>query len=309
MENYLIDSRKFTKLKSVYAMAIRANIDDKFRKGNLIELPSQGDVVITGDLHGNINNFNKIISAIDLKTHPYRHLIVQEPTHTYEATEDLSYLLIEKIVELKSKFPNQIHTIVGNHELSEVTGKEIIKGGICYNILFREGMKKRYHKYYSVIRELMHDFMKTMPLACKAPNKIFICHSTPPLKYIPFYTLNYFRKGKKKKKKDTVLQEKLVWGRDLTPEAADAFAKKVDSEIIIVGHTACKRGYKVPNHRHIVLDSKGIYATILHFRLNQLYTQSYLVKKAIQYINLKEVKSKLKKYMDKKKENRENYAR
>ena len=42
-----------------------------------------------------------------LEDHPHRHLILQEPTHTYEATEDRSFLLIDEIVALKSKFPDQ----------------------------------------------------------------------------------------------------------------------------------------------------------------------------------------------------------
>ena len=90
--------------------------------------------------------------------------------------------------------------------------------------------------------------------------------------------------------------EKLVWGRDLSQKAADAFARRVQCDILIVGHTACKRGYQVPNSRHIVLDSKGNFATSLHFRLNGKYTQQYLVQKCIQYLNKKKVKRLLQNY-------------
>ena len=74
-----------------------------------------------------------------------------------------------------------MHIILGNHELSEITGKEILKGGICYNILFRGGMKREYGDHYSAIQELMINFMKTMPLACVTRNRIFISHSDPEL--------------------------------------------------------------------------------------------------------------------------------
>lgn len=280
-------------------------MEDKYRQGDLVVFPKEGDVIIMGDLHGNLKNFHKVVEAIDLESHPNRHLVLQEPTHTYEAQEDRSFLLIEEIVFLKSQFPNQVHVILGNHELSEITGKEILKGGICYNILFLEGMKKEYGQHFESIRELMLDFMKTMPLACLAPNKIFICHTTPVKKYIHHYSLDFFRKGTGNKEKDKVMVEKLVWGRDLSQEAADEFAKKVECEILIVGHTACKRGFQVPNSRHIILDSKGNFATTLHFKFHRSYDQKHLIKNCIQYIHKKAVEKLLEKKIDEEKENLE----
>ncbi len=298
----MIENRRLIKLKSTYALAIRANMEDKYRQGDLVVLPKEGDVVVMGDLHGNLKNFNKVVSAIDLASHPNRHLILQEPTHTYEAQEDRSFLLIDEIVFLKSQYPHQVHIILGNHELSEITGKEILKGGICYNILFLEGMKKEYGQEFDAIRELMLDFMKTMPLACIAPNKIFICHSTPLKKYVHHYSLSFFRQGTGNKEKDKAMVEKLVWGRDLSQQAADEFATRVGCDILIVGHTACKRGYQVPNTRHIILDSKGNFAATLHFKLHRSYTQKYLIKNCIQYIHKKAVE----KILDGKKDEKAN---
>lgn len=294
----MIDSRRFIKLKSAYSAAIRANMEDKLRTGDLIELPSTGDVVIMGDLHGNIANFKKTLAAAELDTKSDRHLIIQEPTHTYEVSEDRSFMLHEEIVLAKSKFPNQIHIILGNHELSELTGKEILKGGICYNILFREGMRQEYGNYFADIREMLHNFIRTMPLACITHNRIFISHSTPELKYIPLYSLEFFRNSSGDPKKTELLVERLVWGRDLSQHAADAFAERIKCDILVVGHMACKRGYQIPNTRHIILDSKGLFATTLHFRLNHPYTQQELVKRCIHHINKKAVHRALEQYRE-----------
>ncbi len=291
----MIDKKKYEQLREDYILAIRGNVEDKYRIGDLIELPKHGDIVIMGDLHGNRSNFRKVVAATGLDTHPHRHLIIQEPTHTYEVSRDLSFLLIDEIVQLKRRFPHQVHTILGNHELSEYTGRELLKGGICYNILFREGMKQEYGEYFQEIRDLMYNFMKTMPLACITPSRIFISHSTPEMKYIPLYTMDFFRQGTTgDTKKDKFLIEKLVWSRDLSAVSADAFAKQIDCDIFIVGHTACKRGYQIPNHRHIILDSKGTFAVSLHFKLDRSYTHEDL-KQKIQYINRKNVKEILEK--------------
>lgn len=302
MEDYcLIDSQKIDELKEIYIRAIHSQMEDRYRKGDLIELPALGDVIVLGDLHGNRQNISKVIKAAELDIHPDRHLILQEPTHTYEVSEDRSFLLIADIAELKKKFPHQVHTILGNHELSEFTGRELLKGGICYNILFKEGMRIIYGKRFEEIRELIYDFMKTMPLACVAPNKIFISHSTPDLKFIPQYSLDFFRTGTGNPELNKTLVEKLVWSRDLTPVAADAFAARVQCEILIVGHTPCKRGYNLPNHRHIILDSKNIFGTSLHFRLDHCYTYQNLSKK-IQYINPKAVQEWTEKHKNSKEE-------
>ena len=295
----MINNRKFLELRSFYTLAIRGNMEDKYRKGDLIELPLKGDVVIMGDLHGNRDNFNKVLTAADLENHPDRHVILQEPTHTCEATEDKSFLLIEEIVAFKSKFPHQIHVILGNHELAELTGKEILKGGICYNILFREGMKQEYGNHFENIQELLHDFIKTMPIACITHSQIFISHSTPEAQYIPLYSLKFFAQGTGDRKKDEFMIEKLVWGRDLSQESADLFAARVNSEILVVGHTACKRGYQVPNSRHIILDSKGLFATSLHFKLHRRYTQEELVQTCVQYINKNAVRKALEQLREK----------
>lgn len=286
----MIDSQKIEQLKTTYVQAIRGQMEDRYRKGELIEFPGQGDVIVLGDLHGNRENMRKVAQAAELEQHPDRHIIIQEPTHTYEVTQDQSFLLIADIAELKSKFPHQVHTILGNHELSEITGRELLKGGICYNILFREGMRQEYGPRFEEIRELIYDFMKTMPLACITPNKIFISHSTPDLKFIPHYSLDFFRTGTADSELNKALVERLVWSRDLTPAAADAFAARVQCEILIVGHTPCKRGYDLPNHRHIILDSKNNFGTSLHFRLDHPYTHAELAKK-IHYINKKAVQA------------------
>lgn len=281
----MISSRKFIELRSLYGLASRANVEDQYRTGNLISLPAKGDVVVMGDLHGNLANLKKVVAAVQLDANPERHLILQEITHTFDTGEDKSFLLYEEVIALKNRFPDQVHILVGNHELSELTGKEILKGGICYNILFREGMKQEYGSYFSSLEELMHDFIKTLPVACITPNRIFLSHSTPELEFIPAYSLPFFQKGTGNAEKDRHLIERLVWGRDLSQKVADAFAARVKCDILIVGHTACKRGYQVPNSRHIVLDSKGMFATTLHFYLDRCYTQQELVKKCIQHVN------------------------
>jgi len=60
---------------------IKANNTDKFRRGNLIHLPADGSLVVTGDLHGHRRNFERITTFADLANNPDRHIALQEIIH------------------------------------------------------------------------------------------------------------------------------------------------------------------------------------------------------------------------------------
>jgi hypothetical protein len=47
---------------------------DKYRRGNVIHLPAEGDLIITGDIHGHRRNFERIVSFTDLSNHPKRQI-------------------------------------------------------------------------------------------------------------------------------------------------------------------------------------------------------------------------------------------
>ena len=51
------------------------------RDGSLLRFPNYGQVVMTGDLHGQRRNFNRIRKIAALGDNPRRHLILQEACH------------------------------------------------------------------------------------------------------------------------------------------------------------------------------------------------------------------------------------
>jgi len=60
---------------------MEANHADKFRRANVVYLPAEGHLILTGDLHGHRRNFEKIVSFADLANHPDRHVLLQEVIH------------------------------------------------------------------------------------------------------------------------------------------------------------------------------------------------------------------------------------
>ena len=60
---------------------LELNKADKFRRGNLISLPGEVELITTGDIHGHRRNFERIVSFSDLGNNPNRHVMFQEIIH------------------------------------------------------------------------------------------------------------------------------------------------------------------------------------------------------------------------------------
>lgn len=231
-----------------------------FRRGNEIVLPADGDVFITGDLHGDVDSFERIVALADLTHNPRRHLILQELVHgrDSEPGECGSCVLTEKVARLITRFPRRVHLLLGNHEMAELTGRVIMKEGVVLNKLFEELVKARYDGHGEEALSTLHGLWRSLPLAARTPNRVFISHSTPSAQQLagftpeilrrPLVDADFARSG---------AAYALCWGRDFAPETAERVAASLDADFLVVGHTPCTEGYQTPNRRHIILDSQG----------------------------------------------------
>jgi len=270
---------KMLKLKMMFDSATSANYNDPKRTGQLVQLEPDGDIVVTGDLHGNMPNYDAIIDRADLPNHPKRHLVIQEVTHVLELGPDVSAAVIEEVARLKVKYPDRVHLLMGNHEMSELTGQEILKGGVCLNILFRQALISRYgDEHAEALRESILKFFRSWPLAIRTDNRIFMCHSTPPAKHIRHYGTKWFHIDT-----ETLWSERnrkmlylLLWSREYDPKAAKEFAAGVDVDVLLVGHKSCPKGWDVPNDTHIIIDCKDSRAHLISFSLTESYTHKEL---------------------------------
>jgi hypothetical protein len=99
------------------------------RVGGVITLETATDVLVVGDLHGNIPAFTKVLEIAGLARNPGRHLVLQELVHGPRMYPDdggdRSHQLVDLVCALKCQYPERVHLILGNHELSELTGRVI----------------------------------------------------------------------------------------------------------------------------------------------------------------------------------------
>ncbi len=235
------------------------------RSGSVITLASAEDVMVVGDLHGNLPAFRQALVIAALDRHPLRHLVLQELVHEIARYDpdypDRSHRLVDVVSALKCQYPDRVHLILGNHELSELTGRIIGKDGQTLNLRFRQGIERTYGPRTQEVFESYLGLFAALPLAVRTPNRVFICHTLPDGRHLDSLDIELLKADAwpedAMKRGGTIYA--LTWGRDTTPETADRFAALVDADWFITGHQPCDGGFRQANHRQIIIDGTNPY--------------------------------------------------
>jgi hypothetical protein len=229
------------------------------------------EMMVVGDLHGNLRAFKWALAEAALDRNPNRHLVLQELIHEINKNDDdrpdMSHRLVDVVCTLKCLFPSRVHVILGNHELSELTGRLIGKDGRTLNDRFREGIALSYgdaaDEVYAAYLKLFSD----MPLAVRTPNRVFCCHTLPDGDWLDDFDASVLDAEiwpeEALKRRGAVYS--ITWGRDTTEETADRFAAIVDADLFVTGHQACDEGFRRANNRTLIVDGTEPYPTFCRF--------------------------------------------
>jgi hypothetical protein len=227
----------------------------------VISAEEADDVLVAADLHGNRWNYLKLLEIAALHEHPRRHLIMQEVCHggpVYPSDMGcMSHLLLEDMARLKTEYPERFHYLLSNHELAELIDFPIVKSGRMLNLLFRCGIQRMYGTLCGKVRDAYNEFLKSLPLAVRINNGVFVSHSIPEqTDRVSFDTGVFQRDLEPADWAEGGAAFRLVWGRDYRAENAERFAQMVSARVLITGHEPCHDGYQVPNPRQIIIDTQ-----------------------------------------------------
>jgi hypothetical protein len=254
---------------------------DPHVKGRAVILPSEGDVMLCGDFHGNTDNIQRFIHLADLDRNPHRIVVIQEILHARLLTEDerdLSFDTILYALDLIARYPGQVYYLLGNHDLGFHLGRDLVKAGKSLNRYLYKGMNFQFGDRYQEVADEYKSFIGGMPAAIMTQNGIFMSHSTPKKAFVQMMSHQYFTEVSAElpfgKCKPIVA---LVNGRDYSDETAQIFADKMGCDHMICGHTPTVKGVKVPNNHHIIIDSQHANAHYIKFDLGRLYEHDRLV--------------------------------
>jgi len=229
------------------------------RKGRFVQLKDADDVVVAGDLHGHLGNFQAVHKAAALDTNPRRHLVLQEVIHgkqTYPGGGDKSHQLLDLFSALKCQYPDRVHMLLGNHEMAQWANRMVLKDDRDLNTLFLDGVREAYGPKGTEIYEMYLRLFRSLPFALRTPNRVFISHSLPRQKAVQTFELRHLETDSFPPEELTVGGSvyELLWGRDTRAETCAEFLKKVDCDWLVSGHIACDTGYSMPSPRQLILD-------------------------------------------------------
>jgi hypothetical protein len=252
------------KVVATFVQAAEVNRTTPGRKGTTVVLsPELGrDLMVTGDLRGHRRNFALICRTAGLETHPRRHLLLQDVCHggpTYpENGGCMSHTLLEDVAKLVVQFPGRVHLILGNHDLSELTGDPVQRNRQSLNVAFRLGLQHTYGPATEKVREAYGTFLVSCPLAVRLPGGIFISHSVPDNVASGKFDVTIFSRQPEPNEfygRSSIFE--LVWGRDHQNANTAAFAELVAARVFINGQEPATTGGCAPNDYQVMLDCSG----------------------------------------------------
>jgi len=263
----------------------QANYADKFRRGNLIRLPADGSLVVSGDIHGHRRNFERIISFADLPSKPDRHVVLQEIIHG--GPEDpaggcLSYKLLFDVVRYKLRFPDRVHIVMGNHAVAFVSDSEIMKDGKEMNRAFCQALEREFQQACKDIKLAMERFLFSQPLAVRCDNRIWLSHSLPSDHLADKFDPQIFDRqltiSDCQRKGSAYL---LNWGRRHSQVLFDKMAELFDVDIFVLGHQPQEKGWSKAGKNVIIIASDHNHGCLLLLDLAKSYTIDELIKSLV----------------------------
>jgi hypothetical protein len=270
-----------TEAARIFHDAAGLNRSDPLRRHNLLEFPPYGQVVMTGDLHGHRKNFDKLVRYAMLDRAAARHVVLHEMIHAESEggpTDDSHELLLE-VAKYKCEFPEQVHFLQSNHELSQWTEHQIFKNGrpviedFVRGVLDHYGVEGGRSVYDAIL-----DFLSSFPIAARTPNRLWLSHSLPAVADMQTFDPAVFSRPLAPYDLEyggSVYQ--LVWGRRFSPEQLEQLARMFDVDFFIIGHTPQETGFDVVLDRVIILASDHNHGSFLPIDLARPCTLEHLV--------------------------------
>ena len=262
-----------------------ANKADQFRQGNLITLPADIRVVVTGDIHGHRRNFERILAFANLAENPKTHIILQEIIHGGTKDEDgncLSYELLFDVVRYKIKFPDRVHILMSNHDTAFISNCEVIKDCKEMNQSMRLALEKQFQQSACDIIKAIEKFLLSEPLAAKTENRIWLSHSLPGNRYLEKFDPDIL---KKELQLDDVTRPGsaylLTWGRNHSQKTLNKTADLLDVDTFILGHQAQPQGFSQAGENLIIIASDHNHGCLLPIDTAKKYTTAELLESIV----------------------------
>lgn len=262
----------------IFARGSAANRAAACRHGSIDLIHGPGTLIATGDLHDNPDHFAKLVRVANLDD-PSRddaarptHLVLHEIIHPDRLVNgmDFSYRALAKVADLKHRFPERVHVLLGNHELGQMLNATIMKDGVKNVDAFKAGLEYAFGEEWTRVESAIHEFIRSMPLAlrCATPKgHVLVAHSLPPPAIMARFDVSVLSRDLT----DADYEARrgaaylMTWGRGYDAESIEDLVERWGINMFILGHEKVEEGARFVPPCAVVLNSdhaNGVYLPI-----------------------------------------------
>lgn len=231
-------------------------------------------MLVTGDLHDNPDHYRKIVHLAKLDDSPDQHLVLHELIHGEHLLNgmDFSYRMLSNIADLVNRHPGQVHPLLANHELSQLTGRGVSKGAGNSVDLFNDAVEYVFGDDARTVIAAIHEFFLAMPLALITESGALVAHSLPNEMAMKSFDLDILDRELEDKDyiSPTGSAYLMVWGRVYDKQSVLLLSQAWGVELFLLGHQHVDTGIEQVLPRVIVLNSDHERAVVVSLDLAEL---------------------------------------
>ncbi len=278
------DLRDAQAVADLFTRAAKANLQTPGRAGAVVDLNDTGSLLMTGDLHDNAQNYQRLLKLARLDADPTNRIIFHEVIHGPDLVNgmDLSVRMLARVAAMKCRYPDQVHVMQSNHELAQLRNEGILKEGRDTIESFDDGVEFMFGHQADAVRDTMNSYLSSLPLAVRCANGVFCSHSIPSnskMRRFDPAVIDRVPTQQDLSEKGDVYH--MVWGRNQKQETADTLAKAWACKQFVMGHQPAEMGFEPIQDTMLVLASDHSHGVALPINLSRSYDQEQLIEAII----------------------------
>jgi len=263
------------------SLGAQANLESACRRGSIDVADGAGRLIATGDLHDNPLHLARLLEASRLDSgDSAAHLTLHEIIHSDRLLNgmDFSFRALARVAALKAAHPERVHTLLANHELSQIAGHGIVKDGVKVVEAFNDAVGYAFGEQAPDVMEAIETFIRSMPLALRAScgnGDILCAHSLPSPalmeRFDPGVLERDLREADYEPRQGSA--HIMVWGRRYDASLIERLMERWDVRLFILGHEKAEQGYAIVDPAAVVLNSdheRGVYLPVDMRRVPEL---------------------------------------
>jgi len=252
-----------------------ANLSASCRDRSVDRISYPGTLLATGDLHDNPQHLQALLDLAQYEGHADAekgvtdfgwtrpiHLVLHEVIHSDNLLNgmDFSYRALARVASVKADHPEHVHTLLANHELSQIVGAGIVKKGIRVVEAFNEGVEFAFEDRAGEVTGAINRFVRSMPLAlrCETPRGDILCaHSLPGVGMMDRFDPDILRRPLEASDYEPRkgAAHLMVWGRGYDADQLEDLVERWGVDMFVLGHEHVPGGIEVREPNAIVINS------------------------------------------------------